>query len=89
MPTVKRHSAAITLREAAQILGCTYERARQLAKAKTILAKGDRLLRSTVLAVAYERAKKEADRATQRHAEALEELYAANRELARVRGMMS
>lgn len=78
----------VTLAEAAQILGCTYERVRQLCRKGLFGVRRGRLEQATVLWYALERADKAAKRAAKHHAEALDKLYDANRELARVRGMI-
>jgi hypothetical protein len=79
---------SVTLAEAAQIIGCTYERVRQLARSGVFGVRRGKVERATVLWYALERADKAAKEATSRHARALDRLYAANRQLARLRGML-
>lgn len=88
MPTPKARPGLIGITEAAKILGCTYERARQLCLAGTLGrdAQG-RMRRKDVLRVAMRRAVAEQELAEKRHQVALDRLYAANFELNRVRGL--
>ena len=88
MPTPKERPALIGITEAAKILGCTYERARQLCLAGTLWrdAQG-RMPRKHVLRVAMRRAVAEQEIAEKRHQVAMNRLYEANRELNRVRGL--
>ena len=78
----------VTLAEAAQILGVTYERVRQLARKGLFGVRRGRIEQATVLWYALEKASDAAKRAAKQHELALDRLYKANRELARIRGML-
>lgn len=78
----------VTLREAGVILGVTYERVRQLVRAGVIGVRGGKVAESVVLEYAWTRAVKAQKAAQEAHAEALDALYQANREVARVRGLV-
>ena len=78
----------VTIAEAAQILGVTYERVRQLARKGLFGVRRGRIEQATVLWYALERANEAAKRARKQHDQALERLFRANRELSRIRGML-
>ena len=81
-------SPLVTLREACAILGVTYERVRQLVRAGVIGTKSGKVAERVVLEYAWTRAVKAQESAEESFAKALDALYQANREVARVRGLM-
>lgn len=74
----------VTIAEAAEIVGVSYERMRQLVRAGLFGCRGGTLERGTVLEYARTRAAQALERAEHRHRLVLAELYARGAELERI-----